>query len=248
MAKRRRLVVGNWKMYGRLTSGVTLARELAEKALTHKPLDFDMVLCPPAPLVWPVSETVMGTPIMMGGQDCHTATHGAYTGDVSAAMFADLECRFILAGHSERRIGHGESDDLIAKKVTAIQLAGLTAILCIGETAEHRMAGNMAETLAMQLRNSMPEKCIMAHLVVAYEPVWAIGSGQQPTPQEIRDVHKHIREVLGPAGDTVRIIYGGSVTPHNAGPILDEPEVDGVLVGSASINSDGFWAIAEKCR
>jgi triosephosphate isomerase len=248
MAKRRRLVVGNWKMYGRLTSAVTLARELAEKALAHKPLDFDIVLCPPAPLIWPVSETVMGTPIMVGGQDCHTATHGAYTGDVSAAMLADLDCRFILAGHSERRIGHGETDTLVAQKVAAIQLAGLSAILCVGETADQRMAGATGDTLAKQLRGSIPEKCVMAHLVIAYEPVWAIGSGQQPTPEEIRDVHLHIREILGPAGETVRILYGGSVTPHNAGPILDEMEVDGVLVGSASINSDGFWAIAEKCR
>lgn len=248
MAKRRRLIVGNWKMYGRLTSGLTLARELAEKALANKPLDFDMVLCPPAPLVWPVAEAVMGTPLMMGAQDCHTATHGAYTGDVSAAMFADLDCRFIIVGHSERRIGHGETNELIAQKVTAVQLSGLTAILCIGETAEQRAAGNAADVLAKQLRASLPEKCTMAHLVVAYEPVWAIGTGQQPTPDEIRDMHALIRETLGPAGEAVRVLYGGSVTPHNAGPILGEVEVDGVLVGSASINSDGFWAIAEKSR
>src|SRR5271167_3401547 len=106
MNKRRRLIVGNWKMYGRLTSGLTLAREVAEKALAAKPLDFDVVLCPPAPLVWPVAEAVMGTPVMVGGQDCHTVTHGAYTGDVSAAMLADRECRFVIVGHSERRIGH----------------------------------------------------------------------------------------------------------------------------------------------
>jgi triosephosphate isomerase len=246
MAKRRRLIVGNWKMYGRLTSSLTLARELAEKALAEKPLDFDMVICPPAPLVWPMAEAVMGTPIMIGAQDCHTATHGAYTGDVSAAMFADLECRFILAGHSERRVAHGETNALVAQKVKAIQLAGLTAILCIGETAEQRAGGNAGEVLTAQLRESLPEKCTMAHLVVAYEPVWAIGSGQQPTPEEISDMHQVIRETLGPAGEAVRVLYGGSVTPHNAGPILDEPEVDGVLVGSASLTLEGFWAIAEK--
>ena len=248
MTKRRRLVVGNWKMYGRLTSGLTLAGELAEKALASKPLDFDMVLCPPAPLVWPVAEAIMGTPVMVGGQDCHTATHGAYTGDVSAAMFSDLGCRYILAGHSERRIGHGETDELVARKVAAIQLSGLTAILCIGETAGHRAAGITAEAIERQLKASIPEKCTMAHLVVAYEPVWAIGSGQQPTPEEITEAHRLIRQVLGPAGEAVQILYGGSVTPHNAGPILDEDEVDGVLVGSASISAEAFWAIAEKCR
>jgi triosephosphate isomerase len=190
----------------------------------------------------------MGTPVMVGAQDCHTATHGAFTGDVSAAMFADLDCRFIIAGHSERRIGHGETDVLVAEKVKAVQLAGLTTILCIGETAEQRAGGNVADVLSAQLRASLPDKCTMAHLVVAYEPVWAIGSGQQPTPEEISDMHKVVRETLGAAGEAVRVLYGGSVTPHNAGPILDEIEVDGVLVGSASLTVEGFWAIAEKCR
>jgi triosephosphate isomerase len=235
-------------MYGRLTSGLTLAREIADKAIAAKPLDFDIVLCPPAPLVWPVSEAVMGSHVMVGGQDCHTATHGAYTGDVSAAMFADLGCRFVIVGHSERRIGHGETNELIAKKVTAVQLAGLTAILCIGETAEQRAADKTREAIETQLRASLPEKCTMAHLVVAYEPVWAIGSGQQPAPAEITEVHKVIRAALGPAGEAVQVLYGGSVTPHNAGPILGEIEVDGVLVGSASISGEAFWQICEKCR
>ncbi len=248
MPKRRRLAVGNWKMYGRLTSGLALAREIADTAIAAKPLDFDIVMCPPAPLVWPVSEAVMGTPVMVGGQDCHTATHGAYTGDVSAAMFADLGCRYVIVGHSERRSGHGESDKLIAQKVTAVQQAGLTAILCVGETASQRADDKTAEAIAAQLQDSLPEKYTMAHLVVAYEPVWAIGSGKQPTPAEISEVHKVIRQVLGPAGEAVQVLYGGSVTPHNAGPVLDEVEVDGVLVGSASISAEAFWAICEKCR
>src|SRR5262249_29525560 len=148
---------------------------------------------------------------------------------------------------SERRGAHGETNELVSRKVSAAQLAGLTAILCIGETAEQRADGKTAEAIEAQLRSSMPDKCKLAHLVVAYEPVWAIGSGQQPTVDEIREVHKHIRKVLGPAGEAVQVLYGGSVSPHNAGPILEEMEVDGVLVGSASISSDGFWAIAEKC-
>jgi len=248
MSKRRRLVVGNWKMYGRLTSGLGLARDLVEKAQANKPLPFDMVICPPATLTWAVAEAVMGSPVMLGAQDCHTATHGAYTGDLSAAQFADLGCRYVIVGHSERRIAHGETDELVAQKVQAAQLAGLTAIVCVGETAEQLASGSTSDIISKQLKASLPEKCRMAHLVVAYEPVWAIGSGQQPAPADIASVHKLIRKSLGDAGETMQILYGGSVTPLNAGQILYEMEVDGVLVGSASINSDGFWAIAEKCR
>lgn len=248
MARRRRLVVGNWKMYGRLTSGLVLARDIAEKAQANKPLSFDIVLCPPATLTWAVSEAVMGSPVMVGAQDCHTATHGAYTGDLSAAQFADLGCRYVILGHSERRTIHGESNQLVAQKVEAAQLAGLNAIVCVGETAEQLQAGSTAEIIERQLRESLPEKCKLAHLVVAYEPVWAIGTGQQPSPSDIQSVHKVIRKALGPTGETIQVLYGGSVSPVNAEAILDEIEVDGVLVGSASINSDGFWAIAEKCR
>jgi triosephosphate isomerase len=248
MNKRRRLVAGNWKMYGRLTSGLQLARDLADKAIAHKPLDFDLVVCPPATLIWPIAEAVMGSPVMLGAQDCHTMTHGPYTGDLSAAMFADLECRYVIVGHSERRYGHGETDALVSKKAAAVQAAGLSAIICVGETAEQGAAGVAAESIEKQLKASLPDKCKTAHLVVAYEPVWAIGSGQQPALEEIINVHRLIRRVLGPTGEAVQVIYGGSVTPHNAGPLLQESEIDGVLVGSASINADGFWAIAEKCR
>ncbi len=248
MSKRRRMAVGNWKMYGRLTSGMVLARDLVEKAEANKPLDFDIVICPPATLVWPISEAVLGSPISLGAQDCHTATHGAYTGDLGAAMFADLGCRYVILGHSERRNGHGETNELIAAKVAAAQLSGLTAILCVGETAEQLASGETAEIIEKQLKESIPDKCRMSSLVIAYEPVWAIGSGQQPSPTDIVAVNKIIRKALGPAGDTVQVLYGGSVTPVNAGLILDEMDIDGVLVGSASLNADGFWAIAEKCR
>ena len=248
MSKRRRMVVGNCKMYGRLTSGMVLARDLVEKAEAHKPLDFDVVICPPATLIWPISEAVLGSPVLLGAQDCHTATHGAYTGDLGAAMFADLGCRYVILGHSERRHGHGETNELIAQKVAAAQMSGLTAILCVGETAEQLASGETAEIIEKQLKESIPEKCKMSSLVVAYEPVWAIGSGQQPSPSDIVNVNKIIRKALGAAGDTVQVLYGGSVTPVNAGLILDELDIDGVLVGSASLNADGFWAIAEKCR
>ena len=247
MSKRRRLAVANWKMYGRLTSGLVLARDIATLAEAAKPLNFDLVLCPPATLTWAIGEALQGTPVMMGGQDCHTATHGAYTGDLSAAMFVDLGCRYIILGHSERRHGHGEPSELVAKKVEAAQVAGLTTIVCVGETAEELKAGSAADIIEKQLRESLPSKVKTANLVVAYEPVWAIGTGQQPSPEDVVIVHKLIRKVLGEIGETVRVLYGGSVTPSNAEKFLSEEQVDGVLVGSASLNAEGFWAIAEKC-
>ena len=246
MSKRRRLIVGNWKMYGRLTSGLVLARDVAEKAQANKPLPFDLVICPPATLIWPISEAIMGSHVMLGAQDCHTATHGAYTGDLSAAMFTDLGCRYVILGHSERRLGHGETDELVAQKVEAAQMASLTTIVCVGETAEQLESGEAADVIEQQLKASLPEKFKTSALVVAYEPVWAIGSGQQPAPEDIAAVHRTIRKILGTAGETIHVIYGGSVTPANAEAIFAQDEVDGVLVGSASLNADGFWAIAEK--
>lgn len=248
MSKRRRMIVANWKMYGRLTSGLVLARDIAALAEEAKPLNFDLVLCPPATLTWAVSEALLGTPVMLGGQNCHTANHGAYTGDLSAAMFVDLGCRYMILGHSERRHGHGESNELIAKKVEAAQLGGLTTILCVGETAAELQSGTTAQIIEKQLRESLPKNVKTANLVVAYEPVWAIGTGQQPAPEDVVTVHRLIRKVLGEVGETVRVLYGGSVTPSNAESILREDDVDGVLVGSASLSAEGFWAIAQKCN
>ena len=248
MSKRRRLIVANWKMYGRLTSGLVLARDIAELAQSGRPLSFDLVLCPPATLTWAVSEALQGTPVLLGAQDCHTATHGAYTGDLSAAMFVDLGCRYIILGHSERRYAHGESSALIAQKVEAAQLAGLTTIVCVGETAADLQAGATAEIIEKQVRESLPKNVKTANLVIAYEPVWAIGTGQQPAPEDVVVVNKLIRKVLGEIGETVRILYGGSVTPANAATFLNEDDIDGVLVGSASLNAEGFWAIAETCQ
>jgi triosephosphate isomerase len=246
-AKRRRIAIGNWKMYGRLTSGLQLARDLLEKAEEKKPLPFDVVICPPATLIWPISEVIMGSPIGLGAQDSHTATHGAFTGDLSAAMFADLGCRYVILGHSERRHGHGETDELVAEKVAAAQLAGLTTIVCVGETAEQLASGLTEETINLQIKTSLPEKCNLANVIVAYEPVWAIGTGQQPAPDDIAKVHKIIRKAFGSVGETIRIVYGGSVAPANAESILKLPEVDGVLVGGASLVADSFWEIAEHC-
>ena len=247
MADRRKLIVGNWKMNSRLTSGLNLTRDIAEKAFAAKPLLFDLVICPPATLIWPVAESLMGSPVLVGGQNCHAANHGAYTGDISAGMLADLGCRYVILGHSERRGAHKESSESIAQKVGAAQLAGLVSIVCVGETLEERMSGSAEETIVKQLLASLPKKYHSDQLVIAYEPVWAIGSGEMPSVDEIRGIHKAIRQAVGPLGEAIRILYGGSVTQKNAAEILGEPQIDGVLVGGASLNSDSFWAIAEKC-
>lgn len=248
MAKRRKLIVGNWKMNGRLTSGLNLAREVADKATESMPLTFDLVLCPPATLIWPIAETLMGSPVLLGGQDCHYANHGAYTGDLSAGMLADLGCRYVILGHSERRTAYGESGDLIAKKVTSAQLAGLTTIVCLGETFEQRASGATETAIVQQLSASLPDKYHASQLVIAYEPIWAIGTGEVPNVDEIRLVHRLIRRSLGLAGETIQIIYGGSVVPSNAQTILQDDDIDGVLVGSASLNGSGFWIIADQAR
>jgi len=247
MAKRRRLVVANWKMHGRLTSGLVLAQDILQMAEAARPLNYDLVLCPPATLTWAISEALMGTQVLIGAQDCHSATHGAYTGDLGSVMFTDLGCRYIILGHSERRKGHGETNEMVAQKVEAAQLAGLTTIVCVGETAEQLGAGETAKTIEKQLRESLPKNVKTAHLVIAYEPVWAIGTGQQPSPEEIADVHKIIRKHFGEVGETIRILYGGSVNPSNSAMIAAQDEVDGFLVGGASLNADGFWVIAQNC-
>lgn len=190
----------------------------------------------------------MGSPVLLGGQDCHTANHGAYTGDISAGMLSDLGCRFVILGHSERRGGYGETNELVAKKVAAAQLAGLVTIVCVGETMEQRAAGTTELEIVKQVTGSLPEKCQAGQLIIAYEPVWAIGAGEVPEIDDIRQVHRLVRRTLGAVGEAVPVIYGGSVAPNNAAAILGEPEVDGVLVGSASLSSEGFWSIAEKAR
>ncbi len=207
-------------MNGRLTSGLSLAKDLAAKANGQKPLSFDVVLCPPFTLIWPVAETIMGSPVLLGGQDCHTANHGAYTGDISAGMLSDLGCRYVILGHSERRGGHTEPSELVAQKVAAAQLAGLMTIVCVGETLEQRAGGTTELEIVRQVTASLPEKCEASQLILAYEPVWAIGSGQVPEIDDIRQVHRLIRRTLGAVGEAVPVIYGGSVAPSNAAAIL----------------------------
>jgi triosephosphate isomerase (TIM) len=248
MADRRKLVAGNWKMNGLRADGVALAAELArwarEATGTERPV-CDLLVCPPATLLAPVEAALTGTGIALGGQDCHPAPKGAFTGDISAEMLADAGCRFVILGHSERRHGHGESDALVREKMLAARRAGLTAILCVGETLAERQAGNAVATVAAQLAGSLPDEMAAGGIVVAYEPVWAIGTGLSAGLDDISAMHAAIRARLIP---NIRILYGGSVNPANSGAILALAEVDGALVGGASLEAASFWAIATSCR
>jgi triosephosphate isomerase len=245
MAVGIKLVAGNWKMNGLRADGGMLARELARRASSAgAALGCELLVCPPATLLSTVAGILGGSGISLGGQDCHAAAKGAYTGDVSAEMLADVGCSYVILGHSERRHGHGETDTVVRAKVAGAWRAGLVAIVCIGETQPQRAAGEAVDVVSAQLAGSIPEGGAAANLVVAYEPVWAIGTGLAATTDDIAAMHAEIRARL-PAG--VRILYGGSVNPRNAAAILGLVNVDGALVGGASLNAEDFWAIACSC-
>jgi triosephosphate isomerase (TIM) len=245
MAIRTKLVAGNWKMNGLREDGVALARALAERAAAAgDAVRCELLVCPPATLLFAVGGVIARTTIALGGQDCHAAPKGAYTGDISAEMLADLGCKYVILGHSERRQGCGESDTAVRGKITGAWRAGLKAILCVGETQQQRQAGEAIDIVSAQLAGSIPEGAAADTLVIAYEPVWAIGTGLTATTDDIVAMHSEIRARIPP--DT-RILYGGSVNPRNAAAILGLADVDGALVGGASLNADDFWSIALSC-
>jgi triosephosphate isomerase len=201
-----------------------------------------MVLCPPASLLSETGAQIANSGLFLGGQDCHTAASGAFTGDISAAMLKDIGCTYVILGHSERRQYHKEDDALIAAKATAAHAAGLISIICVGETDAERSAGQQNTIVQKQLKNALPAGgCTPENTVIAYEPVWAIGTGKTASTADIAAMHAHIRGLV-PAG--MKILYGGSVKSSNAAEILSTPNVDGALVGGASLKADEFWAIA----
>lgn len=246
---RRPLVAGNWKMNGLRHSGAEiLAMIEGSGGLSEK---VDLLICPPATLVAQLAAEAAGSPIAIGGQDCHSKACGAHTGDISAEMLADAGARFVIVGHSERRADHGETDALVRAKVLAAWRTGLTAIVCVGETQAQREAGETLSIVGAQVRGSVPEGATAGNLVVAYEPVWAIGSGLVPTVADVETVHGEIRRVLneraGEEAAGVRILYGGSVKPENCKALLGAGDVDGALVGGASLKAGDFLAIARAC-
>jgi triosephosphate isomerase len=248
--ERRPLVAGNWKMNG-LKSSVSELGEIMRGAadLWTK---VDLMICPPATLTMTFVVAALGSRIEIGGQDCHAEPSGAFTGDISAEMLADLGAKAVIVGHSERRTLHKETDADVRAKAQAAWRAGLTAIVCIGETRAEREAGQTLDVLGRQLDGSLPNGVTAANLVVAYEPVWAIGTGLTPTVADVAQAHEFIRKRIierhGAAGNAVRILYGGSVKPSNAKELMAVANVDGALVGGASLKAEDFLGIASVYR
>jgi triosephosphate isomerase len=243
MAERKQLVAGNWKMNGGRADGVALAQGLAE--LARQPHACDLLVCPPFTVLAAVGAALADSDVGLGGQDCHAAASGAFTGCISAEMLQDAGCSHAIVGHSERRHTCGENDADVRAKTEAAWRAGLVAIVCVGETRAEREAGQAVEIVSRQIAGSIPDGADPGRLIVAYEPVWAIGTGLTPTLADIGEIHAAIRGQI-PAG--TRILYGGSVNPKNAAEILALPEVDGALVGGASLKAEDFWAIAAAAR
>jgi triosephosphate isomerase len=237
------LIAGNWKMNG-LAPALAEARAVAAGLAGAKGR---VALCPPATLVERMAEAVAGAGLLVGGQDCHAEASGAFTGDVSAEMLAEAGARLVILGHSERRAAYGESDETVAAKVRAALRGGLEPIVCVGETLEQRKAGEAIAVVTRQVRGSLPAELAGAAFAVAYEPVWAIGSGLTPSIAEIEEIHRAIRETLKSVfdehGAKPPILYGGSVKPSNAQEILTAAEVGGALVGGASLKAADFLGI-----
>jgi triosephosphate isomerase len=239
------VVVGNWKMNGLRADGEARVRDLLQRHRAAAGVG-TLGVCPPATLLIPLHALLQGSGIALGAQDCSSEPKGAHTGDISAPMLQDAGCDMVIVGHSERRHGHGESDHDVRAKAAAAHAAGLVAILCIGETEDEWLAGRTLEVVDRQLEASVPPDAGAENLILAYEPVWAIGTGRTPSIDEIARTHAHLRERLervAPDGGRVRILYGGSVKAANAGEILAIPHVDGALVGGASLDAAEFWAI-----
>ncbi len=245
----RKLAIGNWKMNGLRADGMALIGALVARAKAA-PLAAEMLVCPPATLLTAAADALAGSGIALGAQDCHPQAKGAHTGDISAAMLKDAGCRYVILGHSERRTDHLEDDALVLAKLVAARAAGLVAIVCVGETLAQRDAGATLDVVSRQLSGSLPDDLAAADVAIAYEPVWAIGTGRTPTVAEVAAVHAHIRSALAgklAAAGGVRLLYGGSVKPSNAKELMAVPNVDGALVGGASLVADDFWAIAQAC-
>ncbi len=240
------LIAGNWKMHCLAADAIALAQGVAAGAAG---IGAELLVCPTALHVAAVAAALRGSTVAVGGQDCHQAAQGAHTGDVAAPMLRDAGASWVILGHSERRQNHGETDELVREKCLAVAAAGLTPIVCVGETADQRSGGQETEVVGWQIAGSLPKPF---NGVVAYEPVWAIGTGKTATNEDVATMHAFIREELvrqfGEAGQTIRILYGGSVKPSNAADLLAVPNVGGALVGGASLKADEFLAIARAAQ
>ena len=239
----KKLIAGNWKMNGDLASALDLTRAVAAGTTPDLRLKCDFLICPPFVHLARVRANLGPEPhgIMLGAQDCSERGNGAFTGDISASMLADCGCGAVILGHSERRQYHAESDALVAAKAAQAHQAGLMAVICVGETEAQRSAGDHFSVVEAQLKGSIPASATPENTVIAYEPVWAIGTGKTATPEDVRSMHEFIRKSV----PSFRILYGGSVKPDNAAELLATPNVDGALIGGASLKADQYLAIAK---
>lgn len=245
------MIAGNWKMNGLSADGVNLAKEIAAEVKKLGKPACEFVVCPPFTLLCLVKKALRGAKVALGAQDAHFATKGAHTGDISPLMLKDLGCTYVILGHSERRADHGESNELVAKKAAAAYENGLKTIICIGETEKQHEDGKTIEVCTNQILGSVPANADASNTVIAYEPVWAIGTGKTPTPADVEEVHAAVRKVLAKklgksVANKMRILYGGSVKPGNAKEFLSLPDVDGALIGGASLKAEDFMAIAKS--
>ena len=250
---RKTLIAGNWKMNGLLEDGIALAKGVAQEVKKAARKDCEFLVCPPFTLLTSAKKAIKGSRLMLGAQDCSFADKGAHTGDISPVMLKDLGCQYAILGHSERRTDHHETNELVAKKAEAAINAGLKVIICIGETEAERDAGKTIAVCTDQIMGSVPAISTHQNTVIAYEPVWAIGTGKTPTTQDVQDVHFAIRKVvakkLGRANaNKMRLLYGGSMKPSNAKELLSLPDVDGGLIGGASLKVEDFMAIGEASK
>lgn len=244
------LIAGNWKMNGSRAQAQALAGDLAARSnAVGTPLP-RIALCPPGPLIGVVAGAITGSSIHLGAQDCHAKDKGAHTGDTSAKLLADMGCTFVIVGHSERRADHAETNDMVRAKAEAAMAAGLMPIICVGETEAERDAGKAADVVRAQVAGSVPKAATASTIIIAYEPVWAIGTGRTPTPDDVKDMHGVVRATYSAGradGADVAILYGGSVKGSNAKALLAVPGVDGALVGGASLDAADFWQIITAC-
>lgn len=249
---RKKLIAGNWKMNCLSEEGVALAKAVAAQVKSEK-FDCEFLICPPFTLLGLVKKCLCGAKIALGAQDVHFAEKGAHTGDISPLMLKDLGCSYTIIGHSERRVDHFESDELINKKAVAAHNAGLNTVICIGETEKERDAGKTIKVCQTEINGSVPADSTAKNTVIAYEPIWAIGTGKTPTAADVQEVHAAIRQALAKklgkaTASKMRILYGGSVKPSNAAELLSLPDVDGALIGGASLKADDFVNIARNSR
>lgn len=247
---RRPLIAGNWKMNGLADESLLQIKDLVARAGNISDPACDVLICPPATLMRDLAKATVNSPVAVGGQDCHANKKGAHTGDISVAMLKDSGALYCIVGHSERRTDHGETNEDVKSKAEAVLEDGLVAIVCVGETLSEREAETTLAVISDQIKNSLPTGATSVNTVIAYEPVWAIGTGKTPTVLDVQTVHAHIRTDLNNLmndANRVRVLYGGSVKGSNAAELMAVENVDGALVGGASLTADDFWPIVNVC-